>query len=55
MLFGSLKAKSYFMLTEESLKDIKERVLNMKKATEMDNDCKQLSRVTDLRDSLVKK
>ena len=55
LLFGSLKAKSYFMLTQESLKDIKERILNVGKVAEMEDDCKHLSRVSNLRDSLVKK
>ena len=55
ILFGSLKAKSYFMLTQESLANIKERVSMMKEVQGGDNDCKQLARVTNLRESLVKK
>ena len=43
------------MLTQESLKDIKERILNVGKVAEMEDDCKHLSRVSNLRDSLVKK
>ena len=55
LLFGSLKAKSYFMLTEESLTNIKERIAMMQKNADEDNDCKQLARVANLRESIVKK
>ena len=55
ILFGSLKAKSYFMLSQDSLANIKERVLMMEEVQGGDNDCKQLARVTNLRNSLVKK
>ena len=43
------------MLTQDSLANIKERVLMMEAVEGGDNDCRQLARVTNLRNSLVKK